>query len=384
MPLALHLRQHRHQRPLQRRIDRAHALGHEARLQQAPQPHDQVGGSPRSRCRRGGSRPGRTRPACGPCRPRPGTRSAHGRDGASRARRARGRRARHRARRTSASRRRTAPARCRAVCRTTMSFLMSCPSLSTLAVLEQRLEPRQRFRRRDLAGRQAALGEQVVGGAMAERHVAGLVRPQRHGDADDLGLHRVGRGRSQRHRHEAVARRLGNPVVERRDQARSCDSARAATSALAASVRRAATSTSGESCASRVPPSFWRASKGRGAANRSRVCGTLDLRLGLEHLVGRRRQSPWRASRASGGIAIASMPRTFGDAPDQVGELHRFERKRSAASDRSPSRHEAPSRQSRSMRRSPRRRSRRAAPAACDMPRLLGELDQRLRGASPA
>ena len=38
-----HPRQHGHQRPLQRLVDRGHALGDQARLQHAPQPQDHVG-----------------------------------------------------------------------------------------------------------------------------------------------------------------------------------------------------------------------------------------------------------------------------------------------------------------------------------------------------
>ena len=39
----LHARQHRDERPLERLVDRRHALGGEARLQRAPQTHRHVG-----------------------------------------------------------------------------------------------------------------------------------------------------------------------------------------------------------------------------------------------------------------------------------------------------------------------------------------------------
>ncbi len=43
MPRALHARQHRHHRPLQRLVDVDHALGDEARLQRHPQAEGDVG-----------------------------------------------------------------------------------------------------------------------------------------------------------------------------------------------------------------------------------------------------------------------------------------------------------------------------------------------------
>jgi hypothetical protein len=85
--------------------------------------------------------------------------------------------------------------------------------LEDAGIFEQYFESRQRLARRNLSCREPALGQKIVGGAMAERHVARAVGLERHGDAGDLGLHRIGRRGAQRHGDDAVAPRLGDPVV---------------------------------------------------------------------------------------------------------------------------------------------------------------------------
>ena len=66
--------------------------------------------------------------------------------------------------------------------------------LEDARLLEQRLQKRDRFRFRDLVGREARAVEEIVGaGPMADRDVAGLSRLDRQREADEVALQRVGR-----------------------------------------------------------------------------------------------------------------------------------------------------------------------------------------------
>ena len=59
--------------------------------------------------------------------------------------------------------------------------------------------------------------EQVVAGAVPERQIGGLVGCERERNADDLGLHRVGRTGREVEREAALLLRFRDPLFERRD-----------------------------------------------------------------------------------------------------------------------------------------------------------------------
>ena len=88
--------------------------------------------------------------------------------------------------------------------------------LEHAGVFEQRLELRQRVAFGDLPRGAAAAGQEIVRRAMAERNIGSFVRRQRERDADDLGDHRIGRGRDDVDRDHAFVSCLGDPDVERR------------------------------------------------------------------------------------------------------------------------------------------------------------------------
>ena len=87
--------------------------------------------------------------------------------------------------------------RCRAGRGGAVSGLRSWPILRTDGVLEERLQPGERLRLRNLSLEQA--GAEQVGGAVpvADRDVGGPAGRGRERDAGDLGEHRVARGRLQ-------------------------------------------------------------------------------------------------------------------------------------------------------------------------------------------
>ena len=137
--------------------------------------------------------------------------------------------------------------------------------------LEQRLQQRDRFRLRDLAGRKAAAVEEIVRAvAMADRNVAGLARLDRQRDADEIGLQRVGRGRlgvegddARRRSARAIQRlKLGrgpHGLVGRRGR-----------SAPRASLARAAARSAGVARLRRGLRRAWRGEWPRGEAARLR------------------------------------------------------------------------------------------------------------------
>ena len=215
----LHPRERRDQRPLQRLVDRRHALGDEPRLQRRaraaasrrrPRRHIRVAlsiGDAREAdevCARS-RRPRRTdrlvaEPALGAARPCRGRRWSPP----------------NRAHRRSASCRRSARPRCRAGANTCQSNFTFWPILSTPGVFEQRLQQRERLGLRDLAGRRARrrrTGRRSPA-TMAERDVAGLARRDGERDADEIGLH-ADRAKSSRCR-----RRRRPRLVRARDPAR--------------------------------------------------------------------------------------------------------------------------------------------------------------------
>ncbi len=80
--------------------------------------------------------------------------------------------------------------------------------------LEQRLQKRDRFGFRDLVGREAGAIEQIGARPMADRDVAGLPRPDREREADELALQRVGRVRLGVDSDDALVPGARDPCAE--------------------------------------------------------------------------------------------------------------------------------------------------------------------------
>ena len=89
-------------------------------------------------------------------------------------------------------------------------------------VLEQRLKQRQRFADGDLVRQQAAAKQVTIAVHVGERHIDGAARRNRHGEADQVGLHRVGRGGLGVEGEEAGFLRLCDPGFERGRIANGC------------------------------------------------------------------------------------------------------------------------------------------------------------------
>ena len=96
--------------------------------------------------------------------------------------------------------------------------------LEDARLLEQRLQKRDRFRFRDLVGREARAVEEIVGASpMADRDVASLSRLDRQREADELALQRVGRVRFGVDRDDALVLGARDPCAELRPRfGRSC------------------------------------------------------------------------------------------------------------------------------------------------------------------
>ena len=91
------------------------------------------------------------------------------------------------------------------------------PDLEDRGVLEQRLQQRPAPPPTGTCSRLAvAEVEAAGGGAMAERHVAGLARRHRHREADELGLHGIEAGGLGVEGEAAGRARLGDPGFELR------------------------------------------------------------------------------------------------------------------------------------------------------------------------
>ena len=79
--------------------------------------------------------------------------------------------------------------------------------------LEERLQERQRLRFGDLPLDERAAAEQVIGAdAVPDRDVAGLARPHRHRQTDQLAAHRVDGREFSIHRRDAFGLRSGDPA----------------------------------------------------------------------------------------------------------------------------------------------------------------------------
>ena len=102
---------------------------------------------------------------------------------------------------------------------TTSSNFMLWPIFSTERSSSSGFSSGERLADRDLALEQAA-AEQVAGaGAVGDRHIGGAARRRRQREADEVGLHRIGRGGLGVEGDDAGLARLGDPGLERRQVA---------------------------------------------------------------------------------------------------------------------------------------------------------------------
>ena len=198
--------------------------------------------------------------------------------------------------------------------------------LEHAGILEHRLEDGERLVFVHLPGRRTGLGEQVASRPMAQRHVGGLVDPERKRQPDQRGDHRIGRAGDEIDSHQALIGRARDPALERvsvpdRLVAGAVDLLRGSLLLPCARERGRRRHLAAPGRAALAVAFLGRQPERKLASG---CClGRRGSGLGRCRCHGRR-----RAGGAQGGIGfdrIGIETRRFADALGQAGELHRLE-----------------------------------------------------------